>query len=77
MKTLFDGEGRYTDDANRLESSVIAAIKPIFKQFIDAGYCPRSISHAVQLCIYDLEIESVLDIVVPKHPSYASEKVEE
>jgi hypothetical protein len=61
MKSLYREIFRYTDDADRLDYSVMQLLRPIFDIYVKAGYSPREISHLIMGTITELELSAVLD----------------
>jgi hypothetical protein len=61
MKSLYDGIEK-TPEYFQLQEIILAAITPIMKQYIELGFSPMEISHAIQHEIQSLEIHIRLDI---------------
>lgn len=59
-ESLFNEDHRYTPDATTLDILTHQALKGIFMQFVEKGYSPREISHIMQLSMFDLELDLVL-----------------
>lgn len=55
-------EGRYglTEDGNALEDDTIAALRPIFNKYIEAGYSVREIGHIIVRAVGLIESEIAL-----------------
>jgi hypothetical protein len=47
MKSLYNEEGRYTEEANELSKELGGLLKPIMKRMMDKGYCTREIAYAM------------------------------
>lgn len=61
MKTLFDNNFRYTNDALTLEDIVTSHLKHVFKKHVEEGFSPREISLIMQSAIAMLEMEAVMN----------------
>lgn len=61
MKSLYNKDYRYTQDAMDLDQQTFLALKNIWDKFIAMGYSPREISHVMQDSVRgDLELIQLL-----------------
>lgn len=60
MKTIYDKDCKYTEDANDASDLATKALEPIMKKFIDMGYSPREISHVFMGVAFELECKECL-----------------
>ena len=75
MKSLYDKDCRYTNEACQFSNEIDKAIRTIFKQMVKDGFSPREISHLAQSVVMDLELDSVLGMEPSKDdvPAYRKE----
>ena len=59
-ESLYDRDSRYTEEAQALHDRAHGVLRPIFKDFFNAGYSPREIAHIMQEVARDLESEAIL-----------------
>lgn len=64
MKSLFDGNHKYTQEAINLDASISKALRDAFQQYIAQGYSPREISLIAYHAIQDVEFEALEGIFV-------------
>lgn len=62
FKTLFDHNARLNPDGQMLSNQMSRAIDEIFRRFLVAGFSPREISHVGQMCVFEMELEGVLNL---------------
>jgi hypothetical protein len=46
-KRLFDENSKYNQDANRLDRMMANVVRPLVKQFMEEGFCPRDIEYVL------------------------------
>jgi len=61
MESLFTDKGHYTDVADQIDREVIKILEPFFKRWVYAGYSVREISHLINLALFTLELEQLID----------------
>lgn len=62
MKSLFDENFRYTEEANAIGFSTSIACRRIMDEWAGYGYSPREIAHIMKWAISDLELDRLIDI---------------
>lgn len=62
MKSLFDSNHKYTQEAISLDTTISKAMREAFQQYIAQGYSPREVALIAYHAIQDVEFE-VLDSV--------------
>ena len=67
MKSIYENNEKYSQDAGFLCSEVNAALKPIFKKYFDKGYLYREIAHVMLGEVISLESLEILTKAVYKH----------
>lgn len=60
MNSLFDGNHRYTSDAQDLDSEAGRLLGPLFNAYLARGYSPREIFLILIHTCRDLELEALL-----------------
>ena len=60
MKSLYDENSRYTQNATELETETYNTFRPIFLKYLNEGFSPREISYTIQNAIRDIELETLL-----------------
>lgn len=62
MKSLYDKNFKYTEDALAFANEIFNAIRPIFEKYSKIGFSPRELSHIAQAEIMDKELDTILSI---------------
>lgn len=62
-ESLYDDDYRYTALADGLDARVRAALQPIFDEYVKFGFSPREISHLIQTTVFEIEHETLLDLM--------------
>ncbi len=65
-KRLFGKDSRYTQEGSNLSIEIGRALKPIFEQWLENGYCIRDISHITMSEALVLESRLVLTEAVKR-----------
>jgi len=60
MKSLYDEDARYTDDAASIDSATRDALTPILDEWTAKGYSPREIAHLMSAAVQDIELDAVM-----------------
>lgn len=60
MKSLYDKDHYYTDQAETYVSLVDHNLSSLFRQWVNLGYSPRELSHLAHSVITELELESMI-----------------
>lgn len=60
-KSLYTETFRFNMAGITLQAEASKALSPLFKAYIEMGYSPREITHALQWAINDIELETILD----------------
>jgi hypothetical protein len=62
MKPLFSPTDlRFTNDGAKLYNELNAVVLPLFQRWVLQGFSPREMSHLMQQCIMENELEAVLE----------------
>lgn len=62
MKSLFNENFRYTDEANAVAVSASIACRHIMDEWAGYGYSPREIAYIMKWAISDLELEKLIEM---------------
>lgn len=60
MKSLYDENGKYTEDAMKLDRETNEAIDDLFNKYVADGYSPREISHVMMATVSEIELTLLL-----------------
>ena len=67
MKSLYDKNEKYTEDARLLSLQMSEILKPVFKKYSDKGYTYAEISHLIIGEVFSVECLQRLKKVVDNH----------
>lgn len=61
MKSLYDNNFRYIEQAQILDETIVELLAPIFLEYVCREYNPREIARIMMQAINDLELEAILN----------------
>lgn len=61
MKSLFDENFKYTQEASNLEAEFYkAGVSSLFSKYVELGYSPREIFYILSQCLNDMSLNELL-----------------
>lgn len=64
MKSLFDSNHKYSQEAISLDTSISKVLREVFQQYTAQGYSPREIALIAYHAIQDVEFEVIESIFI-------------
>lgn len=51
MKSIYDDDIRYSDDASELDDKTTKLVQPLFREYLKLGYNPREICQVIERAV--------------------------
>lgn len=65
-KRLYDKMSMQTDISRKFSCSIDESIRPIFEEYLKAGFCIRDLSHEASGVLRDIELGHIMDMQIKK-----------